>query len=59
MGIYVDGALSTTWTSSGTTAGFESIDVGVAGQTVELRGTGADSEWLSVMEVGVTQEFLG
>lgn len=51
MDIYVDDALVTTWTSSGTTAGFEGVPLGVAGERVELRGVLADSEWLSIMEV--------
>lgn len=41
----------TSWTSSGTTSGFENVDLGVAGNTVELIGVLADSEWLSIMEV--------
>lgn len=51
MDIYVDGVMLTTWTSSGTTSGFETVDLGVAGKTVELRGVQADSEWLSILEV--------
>lgn len=53
MDIYVDDALVTTWTSSGTTAGFEGVPLGVAGERVELRGVLADSEWLSIMEVEI------
>lgn len=51
MDIYVDGILSTSWTSSGIISDFETVDLGVAGQTIELRGVLADSEWLSIMEV--------
>lgn len=50
--IYVDGDKVTTWTSSGTTTGFESVELGAQGQVVELRGVLADSEWLSILEVG-------
>lgn len=50
--VYVDGALITTWTSSGTTDGFESIDLsGSSGQLLEVTGVLADSEWLSITEV--------
>lgn len=52
MGIYVDGVMQTEWTSSGTTAGFENVDIDVSGEVVELRGVLADSEWISIMEVG-------
>lgn len=51
MDIYVDGAFATSWTSSGTTAGFETVGLNVDGQTVEMRGVLDESEWLSVMEV--------
>lgn len=51
LDIYVDGAMITTWTSSGTSAGFEMVNLGFAGQSVELRGNLADSEWLSILEV--------
>ena len=51
MGVYVDDVMVTSWTSSGTTTGFEKVDIGVAGQTVELRGVLESSEWLSIMEV--------
>lgn len=51
MEVYVDQALQTSWTSSGTTTEFETVELGVTGQTVELRGVLADSEWLSIMEV--------
>ena len=50
--MYVDGVLVTTWTSSGTTAGFESIDLsGTSGSVVEIVGVLGDSEWLSIVEV--------
>ncbi|CAM9688654.1 unnamed protein product [Scytosiphon promiscuus] len=51
--VYVDGVLQNSWTSSGTTTDFESIELGVSGQAVELRGVLADSEWLSVTEVEI------
>ncbi|CAM9622988.1 unnamed protein product [Ectocarpus sp. 6 AP-2014] len=51
MDVYVDQALQTSWTSSGTTNEFETVALGVTGQTVELRGVLADSEWLSITEV--------
>eukprot|EP00752_Nemacystus_decipiens_P014959 g13318.t1 len=53
IGVYVDNAMVTSWTSSGTTTAFESIDLGASGQAVELRGVLADSEWLSITEVEV------
>ena len=50
----VDGALVTTWTSSGTTAGFESIDLsGTSGSVIDVVGVLGDSEWLSIIEVSV------
>lgn len=55
MDIYVDGAMQTSWTSSGTTTDFENVELGVTGQTVELRGVLADSEWLSITEVRVSR----
>ena len=51
MDVYVDDVMVTSWASSGTTTDFENVDIGVAGQTVELRGVLADSEWLSISEV--------
>lgn len=51
MGIYVDGDLVTTWTSSGTTSSFENVELGVTGETLELRGVQTNSEWLSLLEV--------
>eukprot|EP00903_Cladosiphon_okamuranus_P018639 g17154.t1 len=53
MDVKVDGAKVTTWTSSGVTLDFESIDLGVAGQVVELTGVLADSDWLSITEVEI------
>lgn len=49
--IYVDGIMATSWTSSGNTLSFETVDLGVVGKTIELRGVLDDSEWLSIMEV--------
>ena len=51
MDIYVDGIMATSWTSSGTTLTIETVDLDVVGQSLELRGVLADSEWLSIMEV--------
>lgn len=54
--ISVDGVLITTWTSSGTTDGFEDIDMsGISGRGIEITGVLADSEWLSIIEVGGRQ----
>lgn len=53
MQVYVDDVLATTWTSSGTTFYFESVDLaGYSGQTVTLTGVLAGMEWLSIVEVG-------
>ena len=50
--VYVDGTLVATWTSSGTTSGFESIDLsGVSGSMIEITGVLGNSEWLSIVEV--------
>ena len=52
--VYVDGALITTWTSSGTTDGFESVNLSWAsGQVIELTGVLDDTEWLSIVEVSL------
>ncbi len=51
MDIYVDDVKATTWTSSGLTTAFENVELGVAGQTIELRGVLGESEWLSITEV--------
>ena len=57
--VYVDGALITTWTSSGTTEDFESINLSWAsGQVIELTGVLADTEWLSIIEVSVASHEL-
>ena len=51
--LYADGVLVVTWTSSGTTDGFESIYFpGTSGTTIEIVGVLQDSEWLSILEVG-------
>ena len=60
MDIYVDGVSFTSWTSSGTTLDYESIALGVTGDSIALRCVLDDSEWLSIMEVKsrqVTQLF--
>lgn len=50
--VYVNGVVVTTWTSLGTTNGFESIDLsGTSGTTIEIVGVLGDSEWLSIIEV--------
>lgn len=51
--VSIDGALMTTWTSSGTTTEFESVDLsGAYGQVVTISGNNqADSQWLSIIEV--------
>lgn len=50
--MHVEGVLATTWTSSGTTFDFESIDLsGYSGQYITLTGVLADVEWLSIVEV--------
>ncbi|CAM9345379.1 unnamed protein product [Hapterophycus canaliculatus] len=52
--VRVDGVLITTWTSSGTTYGLQSIlFTGVSGQVVEVTGVLADSEWLSIVETQI------
>ncbi|CAN0121365.1 unnamed protein product, partial [Ectocarpus sp. 13 AM-2016] len=49
--VTVDGSLATTWTSSGTTDGFESIDLsGFFGQDITVTGVLDNSEWLSIKE---------
>lgn len=53
MEVYVDDALVATWTSSGTTDDFESIDLsGTSGEVVEVTGLLTTSEWISIIEVG-------
>lgn len=51
--INVDGTSVTTWTSSGTTAGLETIDLaGASGQVLEVVAVASSSsEWLSIIEV--------
>lgn len=56
--VYVDGELATTWTSSGSSASFETVPlppsvVGRPASSVELHGVLSDSEWLSITEVRV------
>ncbi|CAN0447432.1 unnamed protein product, partial [Ectocarpus sp. 12 AP-2014] len=53
--VTVDGDLVTTWTSSGTTSGFESVDMsGATGQVVTITGAElSDSEWLSIVETEI------
>lgn len=65
MDVKVDGSLVRTWQSSGTTDGFEVVDLtgndgglignlassGVSGRVVELTGKLDQSEWLSIIEV--------
>ncbi|CAM9762380.1 unnamed protein product [Ectocarpus sp. 13 AM-2016] len=53
--VSVDGALVTTWTSSGTTTEFESVDLsGAYGQVVTISGNNqADSQWLSIIETEI------
>ncbi|CAM9225364.1 unnamed protein product, partial [Scytosiphon promiscuus] len=53
MDVVVDGEVILTWTSSGNTAGFDDVLLGVQGQAIELRGVLADSEWLSISEVEI------
>lgn len=47
--VLVDGQKIVAWTSSGTTTGFEAVELGVTatGQTIELRGVLTDSEWIN------------
>lgn len=50
--VHVGGFLAATWTSSGTTFDFESIDLsGYSGQYITVTGVLADVEWLSIVEV--------
>ncbi|CAN0145747.1 unnamed protein product [Ectocarpus sp. 4 AP-2014] len=53
--VAVDGDLVTTWTGSGTTSGFESVDMsGATGQVVTITGAGlSDAEWLSIVETEI------
>ena len=56
MDIYVDDVKATTWTSSGSTTGFEKVELGVSGQSIELRGVLEGSDWLSIAEVGAGRQ---
>lgn len=51
--VYVDDSLIVTWTSSGTTDSYESIDLsGLSGTVITLTGVLAGvSEWFSIVEV--------
>lgn len=50
--VSVDGEDVTTWTSSGTTLDFESIDLsGNSGQELTITGVLTTSEWISITEV--------
>lgn len=52
MEVSVDGVSVTTWTSSGTTSSFESIDMsGYSGEIVSITGVQGDREWFSIIEV--------
>ncbi|CAM9842773.1 unnamed protein product, partial [Ectocarpus sp. 8 AP-2014] len=53
--VSVDGVLVATWTSSGTTDGFESIAFpdGISGTVINLQGVLDDSEWLSIIETEI------
>lgn len=52
--VYVDAEFVTTWTSSGTTDDFESIDLsGTPGKVIQVTGVLGQSEWLSIVEVCV------
>ncbi|CAN0221443.1 unnamed protein product [Pylaiella littoralis] len=54
VGVFVDDDLITTWTSSGTTDGFESIDLsGTSGTVVTIVGDLGYSEWLSIIETEI------
>ena len=56
--VFIDSDLVSTWTSSGTTDDFESIDVSsTSGQLIEVTGVLADSEWLSIIEVSQTNKI--
>eukprot|EP00752_Nemacystus_decipiens_P014962 g13321.t1 len=54
MDVHVGGVLATTWTSSGTTINFESIDlVGYSGRYITITGILVDDEWLSIVETEI------
>lgn len=52
MDIYIDDVEVATWTSSGLTTDFESVELGAIGQKIELRGVLGNAEWISITEVG-------
>lgn len=45
------------WTSSGETAAFETIELGVQGTVIDLHGVLAESDWLSILEVGAAEDI--
>lgn len=50
--VRVDGALVTTWTSSGETDNLQSIAFTArSGSVIDVTGVLADTEWLSIIEV--------
>jgi len=50
--VHVDDVVATTWTSSGTTSGFEAVDLsGYSGRYVTVMSLKDDTEWLSIVEV--------
>ncbi len=50
--VHADDALATTWTSSGTVDGFETIDLsGYSGRYLTVMSLPDDMEWLSIVEV--------
>lgn len=51
-----DGVAIVAWTSSGETDAFETIELGVQGKFIRLRGVLTDSEWLSILEVGAAED---
>lgn len=53
LDVWVDRSPVTTWTSSGTTDGFETVDLpeGTTGTRIDIHGILEDSEWLSIIEV--------
>lgn len=50
--IFVDEVKLKSWTSSGTTAEFERVELSATGKKIELRGDLDESQWLSIVEVG-------
>lgn len=51
--VSVDGVFVTSWTSSGETLDFESINLsGTSGQEVTITAVLGDSDWVSITEVG-------